>query len=85
MKKALVKLGAPKDLDFHAWRHTISTWLQNEGYSKEERGLVLNHKESGVTAGYSHGYALKLLLTLLIKWADHVEKLVTAEGVRRLR
>ena len=58
--KQLAKVGGPKfdHADYHAWRHTLATWMENEGYSKEERGLLLNHKETGVTAGYSHGYAL---------------------------
>lgn len=85
--KRLAEVGGPKfnHADYHAWRHTLATWMENEGYSKEERGLLLNHKETGVTAGYSHGYALKLKYKLLCEWADHVEGLVTAKGVRRLR
>jgi hypothetical protein len=71
-----VELGAPADVQYHAWRHTIATFLKNAGYSKWERGLVLNHAESGVTADYSHGYPVKLKLELLTKWADHVEELV---------
>jgi integrase len=82
----LIDLGAPKDFNFHAVRHTIATWLQNEGHSDYEVGLVLNHSgKGGVTAGYSHGYSLDLRRRLLQKWADHVEKLVTAEGVALLR
>ena len=74
-----------RELWFHAWRDTIATFLQNAGHSKWERGLVLNHAESGVTADYSHGYPLKLKLELLTKWADHVEGLVQPQGVALLR
>lgn len=82
----LVKHGAPKDFAFHALRHTLATWLQNQGHSEWERGLVLNHSGTGsVTAGYSHGYPLDLKRTLLEKWADHVERLVQPEGVTVLR
>jgi integrase len=82
----LVKRGAPKDYFPHACRHTISTWLENEGCSEWERGLVLNHSGSSVTAGYSHGHATKLKLELLEKWAAHVESVITpAEGVAVLR
>lgn len=59
--------------------------MKNDGDSKEERGLVLEHKESGVTAGYSHGYALKLKYQLLCKWADHVERLLQPGGARLFR
>jgi integrase len=84
--RKLAKLGAPADFTYHAMRHTVATWLENNGHSEFERGLVLNHSGSGVTAGYSHGYALDLKLALLTKWADHVERLVApGEGVTRLR
>jgi integrase len=69
----------------HACRHTISTFLENEGHSEFERGLVLNHAGTGVTAGYSHGFAGKLKLELLTKWSDHVERLVMPAGVTLLR
>jgi integrase len=79
LSEKLVEFGAPKDFNFHAVRHTIATWLENAGHSEYERGLVLNHSgKAGVTAGYSHGYPLDLKRQLLCKWADHVEKLVTA-------
>jgi integrase len=76
LKLKLVELGAPKDFQFHAWRHTIATFLKNGGHSKWERGLVLNHAESGVTADYSHGYPVELKLKLLTEWVDHVESLI---------
>ena len=85
LKELLVEAGAPKDFGFHTWRHTISTFLESAGHSEWERGLVLNHSGTGVTAGYSHGYPLELKRNLLEKWADHVEALVTAKGARRLR
>jgi integrase len=86
LKLKLVELGAPADFQFHAWRHTIATFLKNAGHSKWERGLVLNHAESGVTADYSDGgYPVELKLKLLGKWADHVERLVQPSGVALLR
>ena len=68
------------DWTYHACRHTIASWLQDEGHSKYERGLVLNHAESGVTADYSHGFSLKLKRQLLEKWADHVAQEVQPKG-----
>ena len=80
-----MKAGAPADFSFHAVRHTLATWLENHGHDKFDRALVLNHAEAGVTAGYSHGYALDRKRELLAKWADHVERLVMPEGVKALR
>lgn len=85
LSRKLGRLGAPEDFNYHAMRHTVATWLENNGHSPFEIGLVLNHSGSGVTAGYSHGYPLELKRTLLNKWADHVEGLLTAEGVSLLR
>ncbi len=68
------------DWTYHACRDTISTWLQDQVHSKYERGLVLNHAESGVTADYSHGYSVELKRELLEKWADHVAQEVQPKG-----
>jgi integrase len=83
--KELVRHGAPPDFSYHQVRHSVATWLQNNGASEYEIGLILNHSGSGVTAGYSHGTPLKLKLELLTRWADHIEKLVTPEGAVLLR
>ena len=64
----------------HAHRHTITTWIQNEGASEFERGLILNHVSTTVTAGYGHGYPTELKRELLEKWADHVAGLVQPDG-----
>ena len=74
-----------KDWTYHACRDTIATWLQDQGHSEYERGLVLNHAERSVTADYSHGHALEHKRMLLEKWADHVAELVEPEGVTLLR
>jgi hypothetical protein len=39
--RKLVLAGGP-DSDFHCWRHTVGTWLQEQGYSEEDCGIVLN-------------------------------------------
>ena len=69
-----------KDWTHHACRDTVATWLKDQGHSEYERGLVLNHSESSVTADYSHGYPVDLKRELLEKWARHVETLVQPEG-----
>ena len=68
------------DWTYHACRDTISTWLQDQGHSRYERSLVLNHAESGVTADYSHGYSVELKRRLLENWADHVARTVQPKG-----
>jgi len=69
-----------EDWTYHACRDTIATWLHDQGHSKYERGLILNHAESGVTADYSHGYPVELKRELLEKWADHVAQEVQPKG-----
>jgi integrase len=82
---ALRKHGAPADFSYHACRHTITTWLENNGASEWERGLILNHAGSSVTTRYSHGDPLELKMELLTRWANHVTGLVRPEGVTLLR
>jgi integrase len=86
LRARLIAQGAPADFQLHAWRHTLATYLETEGFSEYERGLVLNHAGSGsVTSQYSHGFPMKLKLELLTKWADHVKHLVMPEDVALLR
>ena len=90
LKRKLVEHGAPADFRYHAWRHTIATWLRknggpkNQGHSEWEIGLVLNHSSGGVTAGYVHDYPAERALTLLSEWADHIERLVQPSGATLL-
>lgn len=81
LKKKFVKEAGVEGFTYHACRHTISTWLENGGYSEYERGLILNHISTTVTAGYGHGYPVELKRQLLEKWADHVAGLVQPDGV----
>jgi integrase len=86
LKAALVAAGAPGDFTLHVARHTVATWLQNQGRSEWEIGLVLNHASAGVTAGYSHGYPLDLKRKMLEDWAGNVEKVVQpSPGIAVLR
>ena len=73
------------DFTYHTCRDTVASWLQDQGHSEFERGLVLNHSESGVTSDYSHGYPVELKRALLEKWTTHVERLVQPEGAQLLR
>ncbi len=81
IKNRVHQYSGVKDWTYHACRDTVTTWLQTEGHSEFERGLVLNHAGAGtVTADYSHGYPVKLKRELLEKWAQHVENVVQPEG-----
>jgi hypothetical protein len=82
----LIELGAPDDFAYHTLRHTVTTFLQNDGVDEWSRGLILNHAGSGsVTSDYSHGYPLQRKRELLESWASHVEQLVQPKGATLLR
>jgi hypothetical protein len=76
LQRKVRELSCVSDWTYHACRDTIATWLQDQGHSEHERGLVLNHAETSITAEYSHGYPVKLKRKLLERWAEHVENLV---------
>ncbi len=80
LKAKVRKKSKVADWTYHACRDTIATWLHDEGHSKYERGLILNHAESGVTADYSHDFPIKLKRELLEKWANHVAQEVQPKG-----
>jgi integrase len=81
----LIELGAPNDFAYHTMRHTVATFLEDNGVDEWSRGLILNHGSSSVTGDYSHGFARKHKLELLELWASHVEQLVQPQGVTLLR
>ncbi|MDX1485033.1 MAG: integrase family protein [Alphaproteobacteria bacterium] len=84
MRKIRVASGI-EDWYPHAHRDTVSTWMQNQGATEYERGLILNHAGSGsVTGDYSHGYPLDLKRKWFKRWADHVGKVVASEDVELL-
>lgn len=80
LKAKVREVSKVMDWTYHACRDTISTWLQDQGHSEYERGLVLNHSEGGVTADYSHGYPVELKRDLLEEWANHVAQEVQPKG-----
>ena len=78
LKEKVKRLGGPPNFQYHAWRHTVTSWLQKNGHDNFDRGLILNHAESGVTAKYSHSYPLDRKRKLLEKWEAHVTRIVEA-------
>ena len=53
-KLALTLSGGRRALRIHDTRHTVGSWLAQEGVSEAVIAEVLGHKRSGVTAGYVH-------------------------------
>lgn len=76
IQRALKRWGAPSDMILHAFRHTVATWLEEQGHEPWSRGLVLNHAEQGVTANYSHSPSMRRKLENLEQWAAHIAKIV---------
>lgn len=72
------------DWSYHPCRDTVASWLKEQGHSKFERALVLNHAETGVTADYSHSYPVDLKRGLLEKWANHIADIVQPKGAALL-
>ena len=69
----------------HAHRDTLATWMQDEGASEYERGLVLNHAGGGgATTDYSHGFSVELKRKWMERWAEHVAEVVQPEGAALL-
>ena len=78
LKRKLVLNGAPEDMGFHDFRHTLATFLENAGHDQFDRALALNHAIPGVTSNYSHGFAHERKLAVLNVWAEHIQKLTTS-------
>jgi integrase len=62
------------DVSVHDMRRAISNWLKDQGFSREVRDLILNHKDGSVTeAHYSNSARMeKQVRAALQAWADHV-------------
>jgi integrase len=74
--RKLVLAGGP-DGDFHCWRHTVATWLQEQGYSAEDCALVLKLGYAGVVnTRFRHSSLLARKRELLDQWAKHIERIV---------
>jgi integrase len=66
------------DLSIHDMRRAISTWLKNQGVSREVRDLVLNHLDQSVDEQhYSAGARTESQVRAAFQaWADHVSVLI---------
>lgn len=74
------------DFFCHATRHTMETRLAELRVPPHIRDLLLDHAPArGSGAGYDHHHYRDEMLEALETWAAHVEKIVSADGVRVLR
>ena len=53
LKPAARSVGLP-DASWHCFRHTLNTWLYQEGVPEPERMAQLGHKRGGMNANYLH-------------------------------
>jgi integrase len=78
--KARLKEAKPlfEDLTIHDMRRACSSWLKNQGVSREVRDLVLNHLDPSVTERH---YSAEARMEEQVKaafqaWADHVSVVI---------
>ena len=54
LKPALRKLGLPKEVSWHWFRHTLSTLADQAGMTEGERQRILRHADVTMTRHYTH-------------------------------
>jgi integrase len=94
LQNRIIKAGAMDDFFLHGCKHILETKMGElrDKHTRRSlippwiRDLILDHAPSrGSGKGYDHNdYRVEMEDALEI-WADHVEQLVSAVGVRRLR
>ena len=61
---------------FHDLRRSLTSWMQREGYGKELRDAVTNHKATeGADAHYSHAKMLQTQRKVLVEWSEFLDGL----------
>ncbi|MEM0950049.1 MAG: tyrosine-type recombinase/integrase [Pseudomonadota bacterium] len=72
--------GEIEPFGFHDLRRTLVSWLQRQGYSKEVRDAVTNHKiTEGADASYSHAAMLQVQRKALGEWADYLKAITVVD------
>jgi len=75
-----------KDWFPHAHRHTIETRLAEFRVEPHIRDLLLDHvSKRGSGKGYDHHHYKDEMREAMEMWAAHVERIITPQGVARLR
>jgi integrase len=64
----------------HDLRRTVKTGLSELGIGEETRDGLLNHSKKGMDATYNHAELDAAKRDAVLKWEDHIERLVTSEG-----
>ena len=75
-KKQIDKLSGVTDWRFHDLRAAVATNLGKLGYDRFTIKLILNHKDTGVTAIYDRYTYLAEKREALQKWADRLDDIV---------
>lgn len=58
---------------FHSTRHTVATWLANEGVQKDLRMLLTDHESRDVAKRYTH-HSIELLRAVVEKMPNTLRK-----------
>jgi integrase len=65
---------------FHDLRRTLKTGLAELRVGQEIRDALLNHSKPGMDSVYDHSELDAAKREAILKWEDHIERLVTSEG-----
>lgn len=75
-----------KDWYLHSHRHTIETGMAELRVEPHIRDLLLDHvSQRGAGKGYNHHHYKDEMREAMEAWAEHIERIVTPECVKRLR
>jgi integrase len=81
-----MKNSAGERLDYHALRHTFTTWLGRKGCSRATRKKLTRHANDDVTDGYAHAELAEMLEALVelpspLTWGEDVARATGTDGV----
>jgi integrase len=80
---ALYRLGYRSRMTGHGFRGVASTILHEQGWPHEHIELQLAHQErNAVSAAYNHALYVEPRARMMQAWADYVDKLRGAKGLR---
>lgn len=81
INKVFAEIGYKGRLVGHGTRHTASTLLRENGWTKDHIEAQLAHKEEGVSGIYNKAQYLEQRTTMMQWYADHLDKLVVGNVV----
>ena len=60
------------DGDVHIFRHALSTWMEDNGFNRDIRDRILNHKKIGIDARYSKAKLTEVATRAWQQWSDAI-------------